>query len=123
MTLPLTNVDLSPHQELAFPFLQTAVRIDQARQNPDDREALMAVLESNALLWTHIKNSFSQNFDEIPQEYHEFLMRMSDFMMKSAVVLNRSLDLDLMDKLVALNLNMCEQILSSPPNNGAAGTA
>ncbi len=123
MTLPLTSVDLSPHQELAFPFLQTAVRIDQARQNPDDREALMAVLEGNALLWTHIKNSFSQNFDEIPQEYHEFLMRMSDFMMKSAIVLNRSLDLDLMDKLVALNLNMCEQILTSPPSNGSAGSA
>ena len=119
MTSPLASVDLSPHQELAFPFLQTAVRIDQARQNPDDRDALMAVLESNALLWTHIKNYFAQNFNEIPHEYHDFLVRMSDFMMKSAIVLNRSMDLDLMDKLVSLNLNMCEQILSNP-SNGAS---
>ena len=119
MTSPLTSVDLSPHQELAFPFLQAAVRIDHARQHPNDRDALMAVLEGNALLWTHIKNYFSQNFDEIPDEYHDFLIRMSDFMMKSAIVLNRSMDLDLMDKLVALNLNMCEQILTSPPNGAS----
>ncbi|MCB9948849.1 MAG: hypothetical protein H6842_13680 [Rhodospirillaceae bacterium] len=120
MNAMLNSVDLSPHQELAFPFLQSAVQIDQARQNPDDRDALMAVLENNALLWTHIKTYFSGHFDEIPSEYREFLVRMSDFMMRSAIVLNRSMDLDLMDKLVALNLNMCEQILSAQKNGTAA---
>ena len=42
--------DFTPQEQVAYPFLEAAVRIDTAKQNPTDKELLARVLDDNVAL-------------------------------------------------------------------------
>ncbi|HYE00162.1 MAG TPA: flagellar biosynthesis regulator FlaF [Alphaproteobacteria bacterium] len=105
------DADLTPLEQLAFPFIQAAVRIDSAKQNPADREALVAVLDSTVAMWMFYKNYLGQNFSAVPEETKQMLVQLTDFTTKAAVFLRDNPDEGLLDRLIQLNLNMSEQIL------------
>ena len=123
MNMMDTSPKLTLSEELAFPFLQTAVDIDKAGENLDDRHALIAALANNAMLWTHLKTQFSRDTEGFSTDYIKYLGEMSQFMIKSTFVAAREADRTFLDKLVQINLNMCEQLLSLTANSETAGTA
>ncbi len=106
------DVELTPIEKLAYPFLDHAVRIDTAKQNPADRDALVEVLESNVQLWMFYRNLIGNHFAEVTPETSEWLVKVSDFMTKAAIVLQKQPDEELLDKITVLNLNMSEKLLT-----------
>ncbi len=100
---------LTPVEESAFPFLQQAVVLDQARA------ALTAVTEAlahNAELWLSLANEVTARGAELPLETIDFVNRTTTFAAKAATVFQRNIEEEVLDKLIALNLNMSEAILS-----------
>ena len=104
--------ELSPLEELAFPFLQAAVRLDTVKQHLDQCDDMFWMIDSNAALWTYFKGHVSEHFENVPQETTELLDRISDFMTKASIVLRREPSEELVDRMIQLNLNFSEQILS-----------
>ncbi len=106
--------EFTPQEQVAYPFLEAAVRIDTAKQNPDDKQLLEQVLDDNVALWLFFKNLLLNSRDEISVDTTDFLVQASEFMIKAAQLLRREFDDELMSRLVALNLNMSELLLQSP---------
>ena len=105
---------LSPQEQVAFPFLEAAVRIDTAKQNLSDKDLLVQVLDDNVALWLYFKNLLLGTEQEIAEETKNFLIQASEFMVKSAQLLQREVDEDLISRLVTINLNMSELLLQAP---------
>ena len=105
---------LTPQEQIAFPFLEAAVRIDTAKQHPGDKELLAQVLDDNVALWLYFKNLLLNAEEQIATDTKSFLIQASEFMIKSAQVLLQEADEELMSRLVALNFNMSELMLQAP---------
>lgn len=99
---------LTPLEEAAFPFLQHAVLLDQAR-------GALAILDKalvqNADLWLRLSEHAALNGAEITGEVMDFINRTATFTAKVAKSLQGDVDNELIDKLIALNFNMSEAIL------------
>ena len=106
---------LSPQEEAAFPFLEAAVRIDAAKQDLSDKALLAQVLDDNVALWLYFKNLLLNTPEEVATDTKTFLIQASEFMVKAAQLLQRECDEELIGRLVAINLNMSELLLQSPP--------
>jgi len=102
--------------DMALPFLDMAEKIEAARVNKVDKEAWRAILETNLFLWRFMSNFLPKHFSaESGKETKELLRRISDFMVKVSVAVegDPSQNPDLIRKVIQLNLNMCDQILSN----------
>ena len=110
----MKSEQFSPQEQVAYPFLEAAVRIDTAKQNPGDRALLAQVLDDNVALWLFFKNLLINSENDIADDTKKFLMQASEFMIKAASLLLREADDELMGRLVALNLNMSELLLQAP---------
>ncbi|MBI1207952.1 MAG: hypothetical protein GC191_11775 [Azospirillum sp.] len=108
-----TDSELTPIEQVAFPFLEAAVCIDAAKQHPENRDALIAMLDRNVSLWMFLRSYVEMNHDVLSEDIRKFLVQISDFMMKSAIVLQDQPDDDLVQKIIEMNLNMSEIILKS----------
>lgn len=99
---------LTPLEEAAFPFLQHAVLLDQAR-------GALAILDKalvqNAELWLRLSEHTVVNGADLSLEAIDFVNRTATFTAKAAKILEGEMDNALIDKLIALNLNMSEVIL------------
>jgi hypothetical protein len=116
---PKPPVPLASREELiddmALPFLDIAEKLEACRLNGADPETWKAILETNLFLWRFISNFLPKHFDSaVTAETHELLRRISDFMVKVGVALDEGPGKDpaLIRKVIHLNLNMCDQILS-----------
>lgn len=123
MTMTSEDSQLSFNEELAFPFLHSAIQMDQARQDPHNHAGLVSVLANNAMLWTHLKSQCANNLGMANAEALKFLGDMTNLMIKSTILLSREADEAYLDKLVQINLNMCEQLLTLAAQGETAGHA
>lgn len=101
--------------DMALPFLDMAEKIEAARLNGADADAWRAVFETNLFLWRFIGNFLPRHFSEdVSPEMTELLQKIGNFMTKVTVAMLEEEDRDdaLLDKVVKLNLNMCDQILA-----------
>lgn len=101
--------------DMALPFLDLAEKLEACRVNGADQDTWRAVLETNLFLWRFISHFLPRHFsDEVPAGASELLNKISEFMIKVSVALAQdpSQDPDLIDKVIQLNLNMCDQILA-----------
>lgn len=99
---------LNPTEEQAFPFLQQALLLDQARAALATLDKALAL---NADLW--LKLSGEAAVKGLPAETIDFVNRMATFTAQTAAALKGEVSDDLLNKLIALNLNMSEKILES----------
>jgi hypothetical protein len=101
--------------DMALPFLDLAEKIEAAKVNNADPEAWIAIMETNLFLWRFISNFLPRHFsDEVSKETVDLLEKISEFMAKVSISLSEqpAKDPALIDKVVQLNLNMCDQILA-----------
>lgn len=101
--------------DMALPFLDLAEKIEAAKLNGADEETWQAIFETNLFLWRFIANFLPRHFsEEVGKDTTELLNKISSFMTKVTVALSAegSKDAALLDKVVKLNLNMCDQILA-----------
>jgi len=101
--------------DMALPFLDLAEKIEAAKVNNADSEAWIAIMETNLFLWRFISNFLPRHFsDEVSSDTVDLLEKISEFMAKVSVAISDqpAKDPALIDKVVQLNLNMCDQILA-----------
>lgn len=101
--------------DMALPFLDLAEKLEACRVNGADAETWKAVLETNLFLWRFISHFLPKHFDAaVTPETRELLARISGFMTQVGVAMEEGPEKDpaLIRKVVHLNLNMCDQILS-----------
>ena len=112
MGVPVNNPE-ELIDEMALPFLELAEKLEGARLNGVDDETWKAIMETNIFLWRFIANFLPQNFDAaVPNRTHGMLEMIADFMLRAGTAMQDTRDEDLVEQLVRLNLNMCDQILS-----------
>ncbi|MDD3445586.1 MAG: hypothetical protein PHS60_09260 [Zavarzinia sp.] len=105
---------LNQAEESAFPFLQNAVLLDQARQA---LATLDKALGLNAEMWLRLSDDAAAR--GLPAETIDFVNRTTTFAAKVAKALRSEVDDDLIQKLIALNLNMSERILEAGKPEGS----
>ena len=105
--------DLSANEKKAFPFLESAIRLDQAKQTPDDLNKLRDALDQNVAMWLLLKNHYLNTGLDVPMEMITHIIQFSNFTVKAAITIQRHYDDSLMDHLINMNLNMCEIQLSA----------
>jgi hypothetical protein len=101
--------------DMALPFLDLAEKIEAAKLNGADAETWRAIFETNLFLWRFIANFLPRHFsEEVPQDAVELIRRISEYMNNVTVTLMDAEEKDpaVLDKVVTLNLNMCDQILA-----------
>jgi len=99
---------LNPIEESAFPFLQQAVLLDQARSALATLDKALAL---NADLWLKLSGEVTAR--AMPAETIDFINRMATFTAKTVAAFKGEVNDELLNKLIALNLNMSERILES----------
>jgi hypothetical protein len=105
--------------DMALPFLDMAEQIEAAKLNDISDEAWQSILETNLFLWRFISNFLPRHFsDDVTSETAGLLSKISDFMTKVTVALSDdgTREPELLDKMIKLNLNMCDQILAMRNN-------
>lgn len=101
--------------DMALPFLDLAEKLEAAKLNGADAESWRAIFETNLFLWRFIANFLPRHFsEEVSQETVDLIKRISDYMQKVTVTLmdEAEKDASVIEKVVTLNLNMCDQILA-----------
>ncbi|WP_421877328.1 hypothetical protein [Pacificispira sp.] len=101
--------------DMALPFLDLAEKIEAAKINGASEEAWRAIFETNLFLWRFISNFLPRHFsDEVSGDTADLLSKISGFMTKVTVAMaeDGAKDAALLDKVIKLNLNMCDQILA-----------
>lgn len=101
--------------DMALPFLDLAEKIEAAKLNGADAETWRAIFETNLFLWRFIANFLPRHFsDEVPQDAVDLIGRISNYMNSVTVTLMDAEEKDsaVLEKVVTLNLNMCDQILA-----------
>lgn len=104
--------------DMAIPFLDLAEKFQAARLNGADPETWKALFETNLFLWKFISNFLPMHFDDqVSEETKGLLDRISKFMIKVSVAVGDEPEKDgsLIDTIVKMNLNMCDQILAMRP--------
>jgi|GEM_PF-4236983 len=108
------TTELSPVEELAFPFVQAAVRMNEMKDKEEARSDLLEAVNRNAALWMYFEKQVAPSAMELKDEARELVARLSKFMLNSSVVLGREYSQELVDRIIDINLNMSEQILAAP---------
>ncbi|MEQ9490798.1 MAG: hypothetical protein RIM72_17585 [Alphaproteobacteria bacterium] len=99
--------------DMAQPFLDLAEKFEIARLNELDDKDWYAILESNMFVWRFVANYLPRQLrDDVPEEMGALLVRISEFMMQAGSELRSNRDDTLIQRVIELNLNMCNQILA-----------
>lgn len=99
--------------DMAQPFLDLAEKFEVARLNELDDKDWFSILESNMFVWRFVANYLPRQLrDDVPESMGELLVRISEFMMQAGNELRTNRDDTLIQRVVELNLNMCNQILA-----------
>lgn len=107
-----THSNLTALEEAAFPFLECAVLLDQARK-PQPKVQLADALDVNAARWQTVANRAMVRGRQLPATTSEFFSRASRFMVEAARTLRSAPDDKVIDMMIDMNLNMSETILTT----------
>lgn len=105
--------------DMALPFLDLAEKIEAAKLNELSDDAWQSILETNLFLWRFISNFLPRHFsDDVTPETAGLITKISDFMTKVTIAMSNggAREPELLNKMVKLNLNMCDQILAMRNN-------
>ena len=99
--------------DMAQPFLDLAERFEGYRLNGASDQDWTALLETNMFLWRFVANYLPSTMrSNVPMTMVDLLKRISVFMMRAGVELRENRDEELINRIIELNLNMCDQILA-----------
>ncbi|MEI7610904.1 MAG: hypothetical protein WCJ64_26265 [Rhodospirillaceae bacterium] len=107
------STELSLNEQMAYPFLEMAVRVDTAIQNRGDNANLASIMSDNVVLWIFFKNLINNSTQNASEGVASHISEISEFMTKASKFITYEADTELMGRLVALNLNMSEMLLKS----------
>ena len=106
--------ELSPVEELAYPFLELAVKIDAAIQTGADRETVARLAADNAALWLYFKDVQVPTISIVSLDALSLVAQVTDFLIRVAEQARQEINQELLGRVVSINLNMCEVLLKSP---------
>ncbi|MDD3445962.1 MAG: hypothetical protein PHS60_11155 [Zavarzinia sp.] len=112
MTRIAETAALSPREEAAYPFLECAVLLDNARKGTPVVQ-LADALDVNAMRWQTVANRAMGRGGELPRSTADFFSRASRFMVEAARTLRDQPNDEVIDVMINMNLNMSETILNA----------
>ena len=98
----------------AFALTKAAIFLDKAKQDLSNEELMADALNNNFMIWATIRETVKSNGDSMPSEISENLMKISDFVIKTSLVLREQMNESTIDTLINVNFNIAEGLLTNP---------
>ncbi len=104
----------------AFALTKAAVFLDKAKQDLDNEDLMAEALNNNFTIWATIRETVKSNDGSMPSEISENLMKISDFVIKTCIVLRDTMNESTIDTLINVNFNIAEGLLTNPEQTAQA---
>ncbi|MFA5121679.1 hypothetical protein [Zavarzinia sp.] len=108
----VAKTHLSALEEAAYPFLECAVLLDNARKE-DHVIQLADALDINAARWQTVANRAADRAPGLPTGTADFFNRAGRFMVEAARTMRTNPDQNVIEMMINMNLNMSETILTA----------
>jgi len=112
----------APQSAEGWALVETARRLESAKQNPQDLEAILAAVRTNWRIWTIIQSSLVDPDCPLPREIRENLLNLSRFIdRRSAELIASPKDVHKLDVLINIDRQIGAGLLGNPSEDEAAG--
>lgn len=112
-----TQLENAPPQSAeGWALVETARRLETAKNNPSDVEEIVAVIRLNWRIWTIIQASLVDPECPLPLEIRENLLNLSRFIdRRSAELIAKPTDIHKIDVLINIDRQIGAGLLGNPP--------
>ena len=105
----------APQAAEGWALVETARRLESAKRNPDDANAILAAVRVNWRIWTIIQSSLVDPECPLPQEVRENLLNLSRFIdRRSAELIASPKDVHKLDVLINIDRQIGAGLLGNP---------
>lgn len=105
----------APQAAEGWALVETARRLESAKRNPDDSNAILAAVRVNWRIWTIIQSSLVDPECPLPQEVRENLLNLSRFIdRRSAELIASPKDVHKLDVLINIDRQIGAGLLGNP---------
>jgi len=105
----------APQAAEGWALVETARRLESAKRNPDDANAILAAVRVNWRIWTIIQSSLVDPECPLPQEVRENLLNLSRFIdRRSAELIASPTDVHKLDVLINIDRQIGAGLLGNP---------
>ncbi|RVU38540.1 hypothetical protein EOI86_04455 [Hwanghaeella grinnelliae] len=105
----------APQAAEGWALVETARRLESAKRNPDDSNAILAAVRVNWRIWTIIQSSLVDPECPLPQEVRENLLNLSRFIdRRSAELIATPADVHKLDVLINIDRQIGAGLLGNP---------
>ena len=112
----------APQSAEGWALVETARRLEAAKQNPQDLEAILAAVRTNWRIWTIIQSSLVDPDCPLPREIRENLLNLSRFIdRRSAELIASPKDVHKLDVLINIDRQIGAGLLGNPSEDDEAG--
>lgn len=102
-------------------MVETARRLENAKQNPDDLDAILVAVRTNWRIWTIIQSSLVDPDCPLPREIRENLINLSRFIdRRSAELIASPQDVHKLDVLINIDRQIGAGLLGNPAEGDEA---
>ena len=99
-------------EDIALSFFALAEKLEAARIGEIDQRTYEAIMDANSYMWVFTANLVKYNYwDGTPEDTKLLLQKIADFMSRAGQAVIIKKDDNLLAKMVAMNVNMCNHIL------------
>lgn len=112
------NLSAAPAQNAeGWALVEMARRLEEARQNPDDREGVREAIRLNWRIWTILQSALVEPDNHMPPEIREDLLNLSNFIDKRSVGLLADPDVQEMTVLININRQVGAGLMGNPSDD------
>ncbi len=111
----------APQAAEGWALVETARRLEAAKRNPDDKNAVLAAVRVNWRIWTIIQSSLVDPECPLPHEIRENLLNLSRFIdRRSAELIAAPQDIHKLDVLINIDRQIGAGLLGNPADGDDA---
>ncbi|WP_425403983.1 flagellar biosynthesis regulator FlaF [Hwanghaeella sp.] len=111
----------APQAAEGWALVETARRLESAKRNPDDSNAILSAVRVNWRIWTIIQSSLVDPECPLPQEIRENLLNLSRFIdRRSAELIASPQDVHKLDVLINIDRQIGAGLLGNPADGEEA---
>ena len=111
----------APQSAEGWALVETARRLEAAKQNPQDLDAILMAVRTNWRIWTIIQSSLVDPECPLPREIRENLVNLSRFIdRRSAELIASPKDVHKLDVLINIDRQIGAGLLGNPAEDDEA---
>ncbi len=114
----------APQSAEGWALVETARRLEAAKQDPQNLEGILAAVRTNWRIWTIIQSSLVDPDSPLPRQIRENLLNLSRFIdRRSAELIASPKDVHKLDVLINIDRQIGAGLLGNPAEGDEAGEA